>query len=122
MSALRANDNRLRDLVETLAESGEYGKNTCLILTTDHGRGSGANWTRHSNGQPLAARIWMYMGCPFSSMPAHMGADRDLVTHLDIRPTIEVALGLEPKSCQFCGEPLTRLAPSGNFFAVDVNQ
>jgi 4-amino-4-deoxy-L-arabinose transferase-like glycosyltransferase len=122
MTALRANDNRLRDLVETLAESGEYGKNTCLILTTDHGRGSGANWTRHSNGQPLAARIWMYMGCPFSSLPARMAPDRDLVTHLDIRPTIEVALGLEPRSCQFCGEPVTRLAPSANFFAVDVNQ
>jgi 4-amino-4-deoxy-L-arabinose transferase-like glycosyltransferase len=121
VGALRANDHRLRELVDILAESGEYGKNTCIVMTTDHGRGIGSQWTRHSNGQPLAARIWMYFGCPFSSTPPRLFPDTDLVTHLDIRPTIEASLGMEPRPCRFCGEPVTRLDPTATVFALGGN-
>ena len=119
--ALRTNDHRLRELVDTLAETGDYGKNTCIVMTTDHGRGSGRNWTRHSNGQPLAARIWMYLGCPFSAQAPRLYTDTDLVTHLDIRPTIEASLGLEPRPCRYCGEAITKLNPQSTVFAFGGN-
>ena len=31
---------------------GDYGKHTCLIVTTDHGRGQGAHWVTHGADLP----------------------------------------------------------------------
>lgn len=106
-NAIERNDERLQELVATLGTMGEYGKNTCIILTTDHGRGRGADWTRHSNGVPYSALITMYAGCPLSDGAAVLKEAPTVTTHLDVRPTVEALLGLPVKDCLACGSSLT---------------
>ena len=108
LKTLRQYDTWLSEYVETLKSMGEYGKQTCLVVTTDHGRGDGAKWYTHSNGVPESGRILMYAGCPLANEPSPFRSDRNLATHLDIRPTIESLLNIAPTHCFFCGRTLVK--------------
>jgi hypothetical protein len=113
LAAIRRYDGWLKDLVATLAGEGAYGRDTCLIVTTDHGRGLGDNWSRHSNGEPYSALVMMYAGCPLAgdgggalASAAPVAPAPRLTTHLDIRPTVEQLFGLQPQTCLLCGKSL----------------
>ena len=120
INALHAADDFLRDLTGALAATeatgDEPGERTCLLITTDHGRGRGDKWTAHSNGTPTAAFVWAYASCdPLGVRPLSVertdeagttGSDRRFYTHLDMRPTLERWLGLAPHDCVLCGEPI----------------
>lgn len=115
LSTIRRYDQWLQDTVATLQNMGDYGKNTCLIVTTDHGRGNGAKWTTHSDGVPESAFILMYAGCPLSQDVIFTPSHGKRVSHVDIRPTIENLLGVKPHSCALCGKSLIKnqqLAPN----------
>jgi len=83
---------------------GDYGANTTLIVTTDHGRGVLWDWRNHG-GRPWARRVWMYARHPRLK---RKGLTVLGGTHLDLRPTIESALGLTPLLGSGRGEPLRR--------------
>jgi hypothetical protein len=111
VEALRRNDAWLDQLVSTIDSMNDMP--TTLIVTTDHGRGMGADWKEH--GFLLLSgsrRIWLYARGP--SVPrlgsAVNGPDH---TQLDIRPTIEALFGLCP--CRGCSQGFTQIAqaPSG---------
>jgi len=96
----------LKELVEQLAVMGEYGRNTCLLVTTDHGRGDSEKWTKHSNGVVESGLVWLHASCPFLEGEVTFVDRQYLTTHLDIRPTIEDLMGLRPRGCVGCGSSL----------------
>jgi hypothetical protein len=101
LSTLRQHDSWIKELSATLASMGDYGKNTTLIITTDHGRGSGNDWHEHGAGYQDSGAVWIYGQSPYTakSIPSktRMPAASVVYSHLDIRPTIEASFGLEPK-------------------------
>jgi hypothetical protein len=106
VEALQNYDQWLKGLVDKLATMGEYGRQTCIIVTTDHGRGLGHHWSTHSNGHPYSGLVMMYAGCPLASQPVVFAPPSGITTHLDIRPSIEALFGLEPHQCWLCGRSL----------------
>jgi hypothetical protein len=110
-STLRRYNHWLEELAGTLGSMGEYGRKTTLIVTTDHGRGSGAqNWSDHGVNVPEAGRIWTYVQLPRNG--SYRIVDSKSHSHIDIRPTIETLLGLEPLACANCGTSF--VAPSAS--------
>lgn len=93
IEALRSADAWIAKLIALLDE------HTTLIVTTDHGRGNGPKeWQDHSSRVRGADAAWLYARGPHTPKTGILGAFRDR-THLDIRPTIETLMGLQPKSC-----------------------
>jgi len=113
LETLRAYDRYLRDTIATLAELGNYGAKTCVLVTTDHGRGRGKKWSEHGINQPNAAAVFLYASCPLAPEPSPFDVSTRLTSHADIRPTIEHMLGLSPMPCLFCGRSLFRSPSSG---------
>lgn len=106
ISALKQYDIWIDELVAKLDSMGEYGSETLLIVTTDHGRGEGRRWKGHAL-HPKAKTIWMYVRNPKVGPVAPRGGR---VSHSDIRPTIEAHFGMTPDcagSSIGCGKPLT---------------
>jgi phosphopentomutase len=88
LEALRFADDVVGELTAHLAEMGEYGAHTTLLVTTDHGRDG--NFADH--GSPTSAGVWlMARGGPVAVRGA-LSLSR--VRHLrDIAPTISTLLG-----------------------------
>jgi hypothetical protein len=62
LDSLKTYDRWIREIADTLDSMGEYGRNTLLIVTTDHGRGKGGNrWMNHGMRYPESHRIFMYL-------------------------------------------------------------
>ncbi len=53
-------DHYLDELFTTLKKSG-LEKNTMIVITTDHGRGDGGNWTTHGKNYPEAKATWAFV-------------------------------------------------------------
>lgn len=100
LAALRRYDAWLVRLVSELDAMGDYGKRTTLLVTTDHGRSVWRDWKSHK-GRPWAGDVWLYARGPRTPAVGLItrGTRR---THSDIRPTLEVLLGLQP----LAGTPL----------------
>lgn len=120
IATLELYDQWLHDLVSALNEMGDYGKRTTLLVTTDHGRGDGDEWKEHGSGYPLSRDIWLYGQGPQTrakgaQLLLHKSkADLRYIStysHLDIRPTVETILGLEPKLGSG-GRVISELAPT----------
>ncbi len=103
LAALQSYDRWLEDLVDTLKTLGDYGKRTCILITTDHGRGKGAYWTDHGPHIPTAKYIWLFGQSPFTN--GKPDSERSY-SHADIRPTIEKLFGLQPLQCTGCGREM----------------
>jgi hypothetical protein len=59
LEATHRGDQFLRTLWETVQRMPEYRGRTALLVATDHGRGSGNDWTDHGRDVPASDRIWM---------------------------------------------------------------
>ena len=94
VQSLQDYDDYLTELFETLDSMEEYGRNTAVILTTDHGRGNWDQWDWHGPAWPSSNKIFLYMKLPENGSWQVRPPSRTLVTHSDIRPTIETILGL----------------------------
>lgn len=90
---LRRYDRWLDELLERLEAMPGYGENTTVIITTDHGRGDGDDWTEHGRSLPESRRIFAFAIGPGTG--AKLAGERTF-THRDIRPTVEALLGLSP--------------------------
>jgi len=121
IAALKRYDNYLRLLVDTLKELGEYGQNTTILVTTDHGRGEGPFWVDHGEPESMeeAKPVWLAAMGPTTKAQGILGQymqprnhtipqqARKVNTHLDIRPTVECLLGLPPVSSSDHGAVLS---------------
>ncbi len=118
LASLRQYDNWIHELIQTLQGMGEYGANTTLLVTTDHGRGDGEMWGQHGWLWPECKYVWLY------GRPARVNSTFNTSTivddetseakysHIDIRPTIEVGLGLTPHTCDGCGKVMPGIVPA----------
>ncbi len=57
-------DSWLADLWQFVQNDPEYSNNTTILLTTDHGRGNGRQWTDHSMIIKGSDAIWMAQLAP----------------------------------------------------------
>lgn len=87
LAALRRYDDWLDELI------GLLDKDATLIVTTDHGRGDGADWIAHG-GRAEATRIWLYARGPRTPAGKTVSSGG---RHAQIRDTIEAILGLSPR-------------------------
>lgn len=112
VETLRTFDHWIGALIDQLASMGDFGRETLLVITTDHGRGDGNGWHGHGLLKPDSKYIWLFAGL-VSDLVGQRGnrldpfAWRGVRTHSDLRPTIESALGLPGvPGCVDCGEAL----------------
>jgi hypothetical protein len=108
LDALKAGDRFVGKLMDTLATLDDYGAETTVIVTTDHGRA--ANFTGHGGDAPESRRVWMFVAG--GAVPARGFADTDRVVRLaDIAPTIRRWMGLASDGSIAAGHPLAELLP-----------
>lgn len=89
-------DRFLRTLWETVQASPEFRDRTTLLVTTDHGRGSGSEWTDHGRRVPAAGRIWVGgLGPTAGATGQRPPAPGNQLTQSQFAATIAAALGLE---------------------------
>lgn len=86
-NALSFYDDFLDELFTMLMDKNMFD-DTLVIVTTDHGRGNGDNWTSHGPEYPESKRTWAFV------MNGELLPDQqnDYYSTLSIRPTIEKAL------------------------------
>ena len=97
-------DEYLDELITTLAEMGEYGKQTTLIVTTDHSRGEKEDWTRHGYTDQVNKEVFLYLrGHGVTpTRNRHLGGN-----HSMIRNTIESLMGVPNSGPLLPGVSLT---------------
>ncbi len=95
LEAAHRGDAIIADLWNTLQALPEYRGTTTLIITTDHGRGIGANdWRHHGAETPGSEDVWLAALGP--GVPA-LGerSDTGLVTQAQVASTMAALLGYD---------------------------
>ena len=101
LATLHQYDKWIDELITQLKSMGDYGINTTIIITTDHGRGKGKKWTGHADfsWNPhifTGKHIWCAM---LGNQVKPLGIVKKVKgkSHQSIRPTIELLFGLIPE-------------------------
>jgi hypothetical protein len=104
LEALRFADGFVGEIAAHLAEMGEYGARTAILVTTDHGRDAGFA----DHGGPASAGVWlMARGGPIRQRGS---TATSRVRYLaDVAPTIAAILGEPRRHCPGCGDVLDEL-------------
>jgi hypothetical protein len=109
---LRQLDGIIVEFFQTLSEmKTQERERTTVIVTTDHGRGSwGPLWKFHDviyNAQD----IFIAATGPNTIRQPVVTPKSRTIYHADLRPTVEVLLGLEPTECDHptCGQAIQEL-------------
>jgi hypothetical protein len=112
LATLRRYDRWIAEVKERLAALAAEGVATTLIVTTDHGRGEGADWREHNATLPGSEQVFLHASGPH----VIAGAVDSSVGHTaaDLRPTIEVLFGLPPSTCDRCGSPFIEVVGGGS--------
>jgi hypothetical protein len=87
---LKRYDRWFDQLVTRIRSLDGYGEHTTIIVTTDHGRGDGADWTSHDSSYPASQQAFAFALGPGTGGPR----ERCDAGHRALRPTIEALLGL----------------------------
>ncbi|HEV8148553.1 MAG TPA: hypothetical protein VGP61_00060 [Gemmatimonadales bacterium] len=96
LDAVNRGDRLLKALWETAQAMPEYRGRTTLLVATDHGRGSAADWTDHGKQVPAAGRIWVAgLGPGVNSGKGQQSTvNGKNLTQAQFAATIAAALGL----------------------------
>lgn len=92
-AALSFYDNVLDEVITKL-QLLNIDKESMVIVTTDHGRGNDENWKHHGIGFPESRQTWAFVMNGDLKATWHR-ADKFQYSTLSIRPTVELALGVE---------------------------
>jgi len=87
VDALTFYDQALDKLFKMLVKL-DMDKTTMVIITTDHGRGKGKNWTSHGPQYPASKQTWAFVYNGELTPVAHNGQIIRYST-LSIKPTVE---------------------------------
>ena len=105
-------DDYVRRLWELLQSIEQYRDKTTIILTTDHGRGSGLeNWKHHGAKIDGSEDMWMaFLGPDTPALGERKNCDR--VTQSQIAATLAAFLGKDyPAAVTHAGPPVTDALP-----------
>ena len=107
-------DNYVRRLWEAAQSMEQYRGKTTLIMTVDHGRGSGpTSWKNHAKNVPGAGDIWVAVMGPDTPVLGERGAGTD-VTQSQIAATLAGLLGEDyRKDVPRAGERIDKVFPTG---------
>lgn len=86
-NALSLYDNAFDQLFTTL-KTMNRDKNTLVIVTTDHGRGTGKNWVEHGAQMPESKPTWAFV-MNGKLEPVPNAPKKHRYSTLSIRPTVE---------------------------------
>lgn len=118
-------DAWIADLSAELARMGEYGEETSIVITTDHGRGRGPFWAGHGRGIPNSFRTWAAV-IPSPRIRAAGGVLPRIArefSQVDLRPTIEGLLGFGPEELPVrSGQSLVLLKRAGDRRVVHLDR
>jgi hypothetical protein len=103
LASLRGADRLVGELWAQLGEMGEYGAETTLLVTADHGR---ADDFRDHGDAPESSRVWL-VAAGGAVMPRGKVPAQRTVHLADIAPTVRVLLGLPGQG----GEPIEDVLP-----------
>ena len=110
--ALRRLDRIILRFFEAIEQMApEERSQTTLMVTTDHGRGTlGPFWQYHAL-MPYATEVFVAATGPRTLDLGQVANHPRTIQHSDLRPTIEILLGLEPSPCHHptCGQPITEM-------------
>jgi hypothetical protein len=93
LEAASRSDRYLQELWELLKSLPQYKDKTALVLTTDHGRGHGRDWTNHSPQTVGAEYIWMAAIGP--GVPALGVREKIETTQSQIAATLAALLNID---------------------------
>jgi hypothetical protein len=91
LRSIRSVDAAIAELWDTMQAIPEYRGTTTFIVTADHGRGGGNDWTDHGRDVEGAERVWMAVIGP--DTPARGPRVHEEVTQSQIAATIAALLG-----------------------------
>lgn len=91
VNSIRTYDDYLNQLIKTLDSLGDYGKNTTLLVTTDHSRGAGPLWRGHGHTTMTEKNVFLFAR---GRGVSPQGRTKDKGNHLLLRPTIEALMGI----------------------------
>jgi len=114
LDVLRSYDAFLRQLDVSVGELAAAGQRVTLLVTTDHGRGEGAEWTGHRWNIPGTERLWFFATGHGIAAAGHV-PDKNEGSLYDIRATVNHLLGFTPPKGPLQGRVMTRIlnTPSG---------
>ncbi len=106
LDALSAHDAALERLHAEVARLRARGLRVTLLVTTDHGRGEGADWTGHRWNIAGSDRLWL-LGEGHGVARQGVVAETERASLYGIRATVSHLLGLTPPRGPFFGPVLT---------------
>ncbi|MBI3792680.1 MAG: AP protein [Gemmatimonadetes bacterium] len=98
LRSARGVDGFVEELWNTMRAMPQYKAGVTFIVTTDHGRGDGAEWTDHGRKVDGAERVWI---ATFGARAPKLGevTNAARVTQSQVAATVAAALGLDyPKA------------------------
>jgi hypothetical protein len=111
LGAAHRADGYLKALWETISSMPEYRGRTTLIFGTDHGRGSGTEWTHHGEKLPESKYVFMMFIGPDTPSLGNR-ANAGTVKQSQIAGTIAALLGEDFKrAVPESGPPLADVSP-----------
>ena len=100
-------DGFIRELWEWAQSQDDYRSRTTLVVTTDHGRGTGDGWVGHGKDVAGAEQIWIAVLGP-DSPPLGERETGGRVTQSQVAATVAALLGLEYRNREPVGPVLER--------------
>ena len=93
LEAAHRTDGFIRELWEAVQSDSLYQGKTTLLITTDHGRGLGDDWTGHGDDLPRSSEIWIAAIGP-DTPPQGAGTSRCELYQNQVAATVAALLGL----------------------------
>jgi hypothetical protein len=103
--AAQRSDSMIRELWRWLQSQPNYRNKTTLLITTDHGRGSGRHWRDHGRKVDGSEAIWLAVIGPDSS-PMGEVKTRMKLTQNQLAATLGALLGLNYHGALPIGPPI----------------
>ena len=91
IETLRKFDEWIRAIDLELRKLEKDGQPSILLVTTDHGRGQGEEWSQHRWNVPGTENLWLFVRGP-EGLEAKLQTSDDRLTIATVRPTLETLL------------------------------
>ena len=111
LEAAQRSDRYLRELWTLLQSLPQYKDKTALVVTTDHGRGTGRDWTSHSAQTAGAEFIWIAaLGVDIPALGVRENIE---TTQSQVAATLAALVGIDfRRGVQEAASPIPLAAPA----------